>query len=77
MPRGRPGGNATDQRRPRWPELAALIDDGEHDLLAHVAFPTQHRIKPHSTNSLERLNEQVKRRANILGIFRTRPASPG
>jgi transposase-like protein len=55
--------HVADQLRPRWPKLAALMDDSEHDVLAYMAFPGQHRTKLHSTNPLERLNKEVKRRA--------------
>jgi transposase-like protein len=55
--------------RARWPKLAAFIIDNEDDVLAYTTFPSQHRTKLHSTNPLERLNKEVKRRADVVGIF--------
>ena len=61
--------HVADQLRPKWPKLAAFIDDSETDVLSYLDFPEQHRSKLHSTNPLERLNKEVKRRADVVGIF--------
>ena len=61
--------HVADQLREKWPKLGTFIDDSEADVLAHMDFPSQHRTKLHSTNPIERLNKEVKRRADVVGIF--------
>jgi transposase-like protein len=61
-----------DGLRPRFPAVAELLTRAEPALLAHFAFPEPHRRQIRSTNPLERLNREIKRRTGVVGIFPTR-----
>jgi putative transposase len=58
--------------RSRFPQAAELLEDAAEDLLAHLHFPRDHRRRLHSTNPLERLHKEIKRRTNVVGIFPNR-----
>jgi putative transposase len=63
-----------DGLRTRFPQAAALLEAAAEDILAHRAFPLEHRRQLHSTNPLERLNKEIKRRSAVVGIFPNRAA---
>ena len=58
----------------RYPKLVAVLQEAEVDILAYHSFPMEHRRQVWSTNSLERLNREVGRRCDVVGIFPNRPA---
>jgi len=55
--------------RARWPKAAEVVAEAENDVLAYMSFPEEHWTRIYSTNPLERLNKEVKRRTNVVGIF--------
>jgi putative transposase len=58
-----------DRLRERFRKLAELMEEAEDDVLAHMAFPKEHWQQLHSTNPLERLNGEIKRRTDVVAIF--------
>jgi putative transposase len=62
-------GQVVDQLRVHAPKVAVLLEDAEADLLAFYAFPAEHWSKLRSTNPLERVNREVGRRSDVVGIF--------
>ncbi len=58
-----------DQIRPKVPKLASIMDEAEPDVLAYMTFPKEHRVQLHSTNPIERVNREIKRRTEVVGIF--------
>jgi putative transposase len=63
---------AVDGLQARFPKVAQLLVEAEPDILVHFTFPETHRPRIRSTNPLERLNKEIKRRTAVVGIFPTR-----
>lgn len=63
-----------DACREKFPKLAGMMDSSRDDVLAYMAFPKEHWAQISSTNPLERVNKEIKRRADVIGIFPNDPA---
>ena len=67
--------HVADSLHPRFGAVSQMLEEAEHELLACMSFPREHWRQLYSTNPLERLNKEIKRRSNVVGIFPNREAA--
>ena len=68
-------GRVIDQLAERFPDAASLLDEARPDILAFASFPVAHWRQTWSNNPMERLNKEIRRRTDVVGIFPNRPAA--
>lgn len=66
---------AVELLRKKCPAAATILEEGGPDALTYMTFPEKHRRQIHSTNPLERLNREIKRRVDVVGIFPNNPSA--
>jgi putative transposase len=62
-------GDVVDRLQAPAPKVAELLEQAKDDLLAFLSFPPEHRSKLRSTNPLERVNREIARRSDVVGIY--------